>query len=214
MDKANPHCPQTLRSPIALTVGLLMLTGCATTQMGAQYADPQFPPQALRGATILVVCEAPETAIRLICEREIASHLAQLGAKPHIDTSLVNPTPGREPDGRQYLPAARAAGAQAVFSAALRQEPWQANPLPWLNIGIGNWSWSGGGGVAGGVGISMPVGSAQGGIGLAAVASINETANGRMMWTAKATTPGAEASLQISELAKALAESAKQSGLF
>jgi hypothetical protein len=195
----------------ALGLGMSLLAGCATTQLGSQYADPQFPAQALRGATVLVVCEAPETALRLICEREMTSQLAQLGARPLTDAGLATSPAGREPDGRRYLPAARAAGARAVFSTALSQEPGFAAPPPWLSIGLGSWGWSG---VSGGVGVTLPVGGYQSGVGLAAAAVLNDVASGRLMWTAKASTPGAEASQQLADLARVLAEAARQTGLF
>jgi len=208
-----------LERRLAAAIGLLFLSGCASTQLGTQYADPQFPRQTLRGATILVVCEAPELAIKLICENRISSHLTQMGAKPLTDTTLVNPTPGHEPPAGHYLPAAQAAGARAVFSTTLTPDYWQANPMSSFSIGIGGWGGSGGyyggSGVGGGVGVTMPVGATQGGTGLAAVGSIIDVASGRVMWTAKATTsPAADASTQVAEGTKALAEAARQTGLF
>lgn len=204
---------------LAGAVGLLFLSGCASTQLGAQYVDQQFPQQALRGAIILVVCEAPEPAIRLICERQISSQLTQLGARPLTDSTLVNPTPGHEPPASLYLPAAQAAGARAVFSMTLTPDYWRANPMSSVSIGIGGWGGSGGyyggSGVGGGVGVTMPVGTAQGGTGLAAIGSITDVASGRVMWTAKATTaPAADTSAQVAEVTKALAEAARQTGLF
>jgi hypothetical protein len=61
----------------------------------------------------------------------------------------------------------------------------------------------------------MPVGATQGGTGLAAVGSILDVASGRVMWTAKATTaPAADPSAQVAKVTKALAEAARQTGLF
>jgi len=204
---------------LAEAAGLLFLSGCASTQLGAQYVDPQFPRQALRGAVILVVCEAPELAIKLICENQISSQLTQLGARPLTDSRLVNPTPGQEPPPGHYLPAAQAAGARAVFSTTLTPDYWQANPMSSVSIGIGGWGGSGGyhggSGVGGGVGVTMPVGAAQGGTGLAALGSIIDVASSRVMWSAKVTTPpAADFSTQVAEATKALAEVARQTGLF
>lgn len=209
-----------LEQRLAAVLGLLSLSGCASTQLGAQYVDPQFPQQALRGATILVVCEAPELAIKLICENQISSQLTQLGARPLTDSTLVNPVPGHEPPAGHYLPAAQAAGARAVFSTTLTPDYWQASPMSSFSIGIGGWGGSGGyyggSGVGGGVGVTMPVGgAAQGAPGLAAIGAIIDVASGRVMWTAKATTPPtADASTQVAEVTKALAEAARQTGLF
>lgn len=200
-------------------LGLALMGGCAQTQLGAQYADPQFPPQTLRGASILVVCEAPEPAIRLICESQIAGQLTQLGARPLTDPTLVSPTPGREPPPGQYLPAAKAAGARAVFSTTLAPDYRQASPLSSFSIGIGGWGGSGGyyggSGVGGGVGVTMPVGALQGSTGLAAIGSIVEVGSGRVMWSAKASVPPAtDVTSQIAEAAKALVGAARQTGLF
>jgi hypothetical protein len=198
---------------------LALLVGCAQTQLGAQYADPQFPPQTLRGATVLVVCDAPEPAIRLICESQIAGQLTQLGARSLTDATLVNPTPGREPPPTQYLPAARAAGARAVFSTTLAPDYRQASPLSSFSIGIGGWGGSGGyhggSGVSGGVGVTMPVGALQGSTGMAAIGSVVDVASGRVMWSAKASVPPAtDVTGQIAEAAKALVGAARQTGLF
>jgi hypothetical protein len=208
-----------LERRLAAAIGLLSLSGCATTQLGAQYVDPQFPQQTLRGATILVVCEAPEPAIKLICENQISSQLAQLGARPLTDSTLVNPAPGHEPSATHYLPAAQAAGARAVFSTTLTPDYWQASPMSSFSIGIGGWGGSGGyyggSGVGGGVGVSMPVGAGQSTPGLAAISSIIDVPSGRVMWTAKATTPPvADASAQVAEVTKALLDAARQTGLF
>jgi hypothetical protein len=209
-----------LERRLAAVLGLLFLSGCASTQLGAQYVDPQFPQLALRGATILVVCAAPEPAIKLICENQISSQLTQLGARPLTDSTLVNPPPGHEPPAGHYLQAAQAAGARAVFSTTLTPDYWQASPMSSFSIGIGGWGGSGGyyggSGVGGGVGVTMPVGgAAQGAPGLAAIGSIIDVASGRVMWTAKATTPpAADASTQVAEVTKALAEAARQTGLF
>jgi hypothetical protein len=209
-----------LERRLAAAIGLLSLGGCASTQLGAQYVDPQFPQQALRGATLLVVCEAPEPAIKLICESQISSQLTQLGARPLTDSTLVNPTPGHEPPPGHYLPAAQATGARAVFSTTLMPDYWRASPMSSFSIGIGGWGGSGGyyggSGVGGGVGVTMPVGGAAQGVpGLAAIGSVIDVASGRVMWTAKATTPpAADASTQVVEVTKALAEAARQTGLF
>ena len=77
------------RRALTVALSLLLLGGCASTtpQLGAQYVDPQLPRQALRGAAILVVCEATEPAPKLICESQISSQLVLLGARPLTDVS-------------------------------------------------------------------------------------------------------------------------------
>jgi hypothetical protein len=199
--------------------GLALLVGCAQTQLGAQYADPEFPPQTLRGATVLVVCDAPEPAIRLICERQIAGQLTQLGARSLTDATLVDPTPGRAPPPTQYVPAAKAAGARAVFSTTLAPDYRQASPLSSFSIGIGGWvgsgGYHGGSGVGGGVGVTMPVGALQGSTGLAVIGSVVDVASSRVIWSATVSVPpAADVTSQVAEAAKVLAEAVHQTRLF
>lgn len=199
----------------ALAAGVL-LGGCASTQMGAQYLDPQATKQALRGAAVLVVCEAPEPAIRLICEGEVTAQLTQLGAKPLTDPKLVGLTSGREPTPHQYLPAARAAGAQALFSVTLAPDFWRPSPMSAVSLGIGAWGGSGGfSGGSAGVGVSMPVGGSGSASGFAANGSLLDVANGRVLWSASATaSQRGDASVQVGEVVRALTGAVRDTGLF
>src|SRR5215475_5212441 len=45
----------------------LLVGGCASTAIQAQWADPLFAGRSLRGATVLVVCNAHAPAIQRIC---------------------------------------------------------------------------------------------------------------------------------------------------
>lgn len=199
----------------ALAAGVL-LGGCASTQMGAQYLDPQTPRQALRGAAVLVVCEAPEPAIRLICEGEMTAQLTQLGAKPLTDPKLVGLMSGRAPTADQYLPAAKAVGAQALFSVTLAPDFWRPSPTSGVSFGIGAWGGSGGfSGGSAGVGVSMPVGGSAGASGFAASGSLLDVASGRVVWSASATTTrSGDASGQIGELVRTLTAAVREAGLF
>lgn len=199
----------------ALAAGVL-LGGCASTQMGAQYLDPQATKQALSGAAVLVVCEAPEPAIRLICEGEVTAQLTQLGAKPLTDPKLVGLTSGREPTPDQYLPAARAAGAQALFRVTLAPDFWRPSPMSAVSLGIGAWGGSGGfSGGSAGVGVSMPVGGSGSASGFAANGSLLDVASGRVLWSASATaSPRGDASAQVGEVVRALTGAVRDTGLF
>jgi hypothetical protein len=207
-----------LRHPSSLAVlaAGVLLGGCASTQMGAQYLDPQASKQALRGAAVLVVCEAPETAIRLICEGEVTAQLTQLGAKPMTDPKLVGLTSGREPTPVQYLPAAKAAGAQALFSVTLAPDFWRPSPMSAVSFGIGAWGGSGGfSGGSAGVGVSMPVAGSASAPGFAANGSLLDVASGRVLWSASATaSPRGDASAQVGEVVRALTGAVRETGLF
>lgn len=213
----------TLAARIAVAAAALaMAAGCATptTQLGAQYRDPGAPAQALRGATLLVVCEAPEQALKLICESQVSAQLAALAARPVTDARLASPTPGREAPAGAYIAAAQAAVAQAVFNATLAADYSVAASTPTISIGIGGFGGSGGyrgggSGVGGGVGVTLPVGPAAGPAGVAAIGSIVDVASGRVVWSAKAIVPpAADPSAMVAEAARALVAAAAQAGLF
>jgi hypothetical protein len=169
---------------------------------------------------ILVVCEATESAQKVLCERQVSAQLVLQGARPLTDATLVNPTPGREAPAGQYLPAAQAAGARAVFSTTLAPDFSIASATPSFSIGIGGFGGSGGyrggSGFGGGVGVTLPLGGAPGAAaGLAAIGSMVDASNGSVMWTTKAVTPpSADVNGQITEAARALVMSAQQAGLF
>ncbi|MBK6865598.1 MAG: hypothetical protein IPG91_19860 [Ideonella sp.] len=215
----------TLAARIAmLAAAAAVAAGCATptTQLGAQYRDPGAPAQALRGATLLVVCEAPEQALRLICEGQVSAQLAALATRPVTDARIASPTPGREAPAGAYIGAAQAAGAQAVFNATLAADDSVAASTPTISIGIGGFGGSGGyrggggaGGVGGGVGLTLPVGQAPPGHGLSAIGSVVDVASGRVVWSAKAIVPpAADPSAMVAEAARALVSAAAQAGLF
>lgn len=198
--------------------------GCATqtgTVLGAQYVNPQLPAGALRGATLLVVCDAAEQAIKLICETQVSAQLAAIGTRPVTNARLVSPTPGREAPSGAYLAAAQQAGARAVFSTTLVPDYSVVTTAPTFSFGIGGFGGSGGyrgggaGGVGGGVGVTLPAGPATSASGLAAIGSIVDVASGNVMWSAKAVTPpAADPSAMVADAARALVDAARQAGLF
>lgn len=204
----------------AASVLVFAAAGCATpaTQLGAQYVAPNLPPQVLRGATVLVVCDAAETAIRMICESQFSAQLLALGARPVTDARLVSPTPGREAPAGAYIAAAQAAGAHAVFSATLAPDYTVVSSGPTFSFGIGGIGGSGGyrGGsaVGGGVGVTVPAGPATATSGLSAIGSIVDVASGNVMWSAKAVVPPAsDPAAMVADAARVLVGAARQARL-
>jgi len=205
---------------IGLAAALLALVGCASSpQLGATYVDPQLAKGGLRGASVLVVCDAPEPAQRLLCESQVSSQLLQLGARPVTDAALASPSPGREVPASTYVDAARAAGATAILSATLTPDYSLASQTPTFSIGIGGFGASGGyrggSGIGGGVGVNVPVGAPPGQAGVAALASLVDAGSARVLWSAKATTaPGGDATALVTEAIATLAASLRQAGIF
>lgn len=199
-----------------LAASLLVLAGCATTKLDAQWSDPQFVGRSLRGAMVLIVCEAAEVAVRRICQEQLAAQVSAAGARPVMGPDFANPTPGRLMAGDQYLPAARGAGASAVFAAAVAPDASYVTPGPSFGIGIGGFGGGyRGGGVGVGVGVDVPVGAGQVRTAYAANSMLTDVASGRVMWSVKASTPASEdLNAQVAELAKAVVGAAQKSGFF
>jgi hypothetical protein len=186
----------------------LLVAGCASTRLEAQWSDPQFQGRSLRGAKVLVVCDANEPVVRRICQDKLAGQVAASGATPVVGPENVAAGPTD-----RTLAAARGAGATAVFGSTIGPEAVIAGAGPTFGFGIGGVS---GGGVGGGVGISFPFGGGpQVDTGYAANVVVTDVATGRLMWTSKVTT-GAWQDLdtQIGELVKGAVEGAQKAGLF
>jgi hypothetical protein len=62
--------------------GALLMAGCASTQLDAQWVDPQLANSSLRGAKVLVACEAAEAVVKRICQDRLAAEVTAHGATP------------------------------------------------------------------------------------------------------------------------------------
>jgi hypothetical protein len=193
----------------ALAVCALVLTGCASTKLAAQWSDPQFAGRSLRGTRVLVVCAANEPVVRRICQDRLVAEVAAAGATPvqPPEDLAAGPTD-------RTLAAARGANATAVFGTTMGPEAAVVGGGPSFGIGVGGASGSGGsiGGV--GVGISFPFGGGgQVDTGYAANVVVTDVATGRLMWTSKVTTTTWQAvETQIGELVKAAVGAAREAG--
>jgi hypothetical protein len=188
-----------------------LLAACASTQLEAQWSDPSLGPKLLHGARVLVACDAHEVVVRQICQDELAREVVARGATPVFLAPGFPVATDRAIDP-QLLPAAREAGAKAmmVMTVAVAvqdvSQPFQ--------IGIGGFGYGGGGGSAG-VGISAPVGGGRVTSGYSANGRVTDVPSGRLVWTAKATSPpSSDINTQMSELSKAVLGAADKAGLF
>ena len=189
-----------------------LLSACASTQLDAQWADPQFGPGTLRGARVLVACEAYDLTIKRICQDQLAAEVVARGASPLIAADTTNPAPGRPLGDDQYLAEARRAGARAVFTTYIT--PSTVSASPGLSIGIGGFGMSSHG-VGAGVGVSAPIGGGQLTTGYASNSRLTDSTSGKLMWTARATAPPSkDVTTQMSELMKAVFGAADKSQLF
>jgi len=84
---------------------------------------------------------------------------------------------------------------------------------PGFSVGIGGFGI--GRHSAGGVGVSAPIGGGDVTQGYAASARITDAASGRLMWTARASTPpSGDVNAQIADLAKTLGDATAEAGLY
>ena len=60
----------------------LLLSGCAGSQLVAQWNDPQFAGQPARGAKVMVACQAPDVTLRRLCADRLSEQLLTLGMQP------------------------------------------------------------------------------------------------------------------------------------
>jgi hypothetical protein len=204
-----------LATALLIGSGFGLMAGCATTQVNVQWSDPEFAGRSLRGEKVLVVCDAPDPAIRGVCQDEVAAQVRASGATPVIspDAGL---TVGPPPANDKTLAAARAAGAKAILGSTIGPDVTVVNPGPSVGFGLGGFGGSGGGSVMGGsVGIGFPIGGGQATTGYAANLVLTDVATVRVMWTSKVTTPGSQnVGAQIGDLARVGVEAARKAGFF
>jgi hypothetical protein len=194
-----------------LASSVLFVAGCATTRVEAQWRDPQFAGRHLRGAKVLVVCDAKETALKRICEDELAAQVAAAGATAVKGPETASLTVGPPPTNDKTLAAARSAGAKAILGTTIAPDATVVSPGPSVGFGFGGF----GSGVGLGVGMGVPVGPAQTSTAYSADMVLTDVDTVRVMWTGKVTTPASQdINKQISDLAKVGVEAAQKTGLF
>ena len=189
----------------------LALVGCASTVVDTQWRNVELPASYLRGATVMVSCETRDEILRRICEEQVSADLSARGARP------VLPAPGTvaavQPGvaDAQYLPAARDSGAKAVFSVTVGASSTTVSPGVMVSIGGFGFGRNSGGGV----GVAAPIGGGQVSNGYSASGRVTDVASGRLMWTARASTPpSSDVNAQLADLSKSVLDAAGKAGLF
>jgi hypothetical protein len=197
---------------LALLGAAALLAGCATTQMEAQWRDPQVPPLALQGKTVLVVCRGPDLTLERICEDRLAADAQAAGLK----VARAQLPAGTAPTGEDAVRrAASAAGAEIVLVTSLEPAPAELITGSSGSVGVGVGGSSGGYGSrsGAGIGISLPIGGSSG-PGIAASTSVTEVANGKLLWSGRARSPRtASEAEQVNEVARVTIGALKSAGL-
>ena len=187
------------------------LVGCASTQLDAQWVDPQAQPGLLRSAPTLVACDAADAVVRQICQDQLAGEVVARGGSPVFAPQTIEIAPDRPVDA-QLLPAARSAGAKALLVVTIA--PAATDVSPGFSVGFGGFGFGGrSGGV--GVGVAAPIGGGSVTTGYSANARVTDVSNGRLAWTARSTAPpSSDLTAQLGELSKSVMAAADKSGLF
>ena len=194
-----------------LALPAMLSAGCASTDIQAQWTDPEFANRSLQGATVLVDCDAHETALRRICREQLSQQLRAAGAVPVVSDGAEGAADAPGKVSEATLSAAREAGARAVLTSRIAPDAMVVSPRPSIGIGVGSW----GGSVGSSVGVSVPVGGERVNTAYGADLVLTDVASGRMMWTSKVTTPASrDVNAQLAKLAKSGVDAAKQAGLF
>ena len=193
-----------------LLAGALLGAGCASNPQ-AEWTDPQFQGRSLKGAKVLVACDAPEVTVQRTCEDQVASRLSGAGVTPLRATEAGLAAGAVKPD--EALDAARKAGAAAVFTSKVAPDATVASPRSSFGIGIGGFGgYHGGGGAA--VGVSVPVGEAKVNTAFGASMSLIDAASGKLMWSSRATTSASsDVAAQIGKLTDQGIRSAQKAGI-
>lgn len=197
-------------SAAAVVVAAGLLAGCASPQLDAQWRDPGLESNFLRGARVLVACDAFEVVIRQICQDQLASEVTARGATPVFVPPGVAIAPDRPVDA-QLLPVARVAGAKAMLVMTVAVAVNDVSPG--FSLGIGGFGFGRGSGI--GLGADVPIGGGKVTSGYSANGRVTDVANGRLVWTAKATSPASsDVNAQMADLSKAVLGAADEAGLF
>ncbi len=169
----------------------------------------------VRGASVLVACEAPDLTVQRICEDQLAAAVSSRGAKATLNSQLSPagaPPAGNDP----YVAAAKRVGARAIVRMTLSSgQPVAVDSGPSIGIGVGGGS--GGyrsGGFGGSVGIGFPIGGARVSQAFGAETALIDPSNGATMWSGRASSSTAQnVTEQVTELAQTTIGALQGTGL-
>jgi len=198
-------------SGVAIAFFAALAASCASApQLDAQWSDAAAVPGLLHGARVLVACDAAELVVRQICQDRLAGEVAARGATPVFVPPETPIATDRSIDP-QLLAAARASGAKGllVMTVAVAVHDVSAP----VSIGIGGFGFGSSGSV--GMGVSAPVGGGRVTAGYSGNGRVTDVASGRLVWTAKATSPpSSDVDAQLAELSRLVLGAADRAGLF
>ena len=198
----------------AAVLGTALLSACASTPpISAEWTDPGLGPRSglLRGATVLVSCEAQDIAVRNVCTDQLAAEVTARGATPIRVPSDAQVAVDRAIDP-QLVPAARRLNARAVLIVTLTPAATDSGGSG-LSFGIGGFGFGRNSG--GGLGLSGPVGGQRVETGFSANGRVTDVSSAKLVWTASAVAPpSSDLAAQFGALSVSVLNSAEKAGLF
>jgi len=198
---------------VTLLAAALLVAACATSQMEAQWRDPQAGARSMQGKTVLVVCRGLDVTLERVCEDRLAADAQAIGirvARSELPRdAVVDPAAGDV-----LLRAARAVRAEAVLSMWLERSYAAVSPSGGsVGVGVGGGSGGWGGGTGGAIGITLPIGSP--GPALASGTTLTNAVTGKLVWSGRARGSGTvNEPAQLGELTRVTTEALRDTRLF
>jgi len=195
----------------------VVIAGCATTEMTAQWKDPAYG-GVLAGSRVLVLCQARDDTLRRVCEDQWVTRLAAQGVAGIRSYSLPGFPPSGAANPEETAMAGRENGATAVASTQIMLSDFAVvNPGPQVGFGVGGGSgggYRGGGFSVGGIGLSFPVGGATTTRSLSSSTSLVDLASGAVIWSGSATTSASgDVTSQVGALTQVTIDALQKAGL-
>ena len=192
---------------------VVALAACSTARTDLEWRSPDLAASSglMRGSNVLIACEAPDVAIRNVCQDQLAGEVTRRGGRPVFVSESTRLAPDRSLD-EQLLPSARSGNSRAILVVALR--PAVSEPSgSGFSFGLGGFGIGRSSSV--GLGLGGPVGGTRVDTGYAASGRVTDVSTGRLVWTANASAPPSEdLRAQFADLAVAVLDSAGRAGLF
>ena len=197
-----------------LVADSLLLVGCASDNIQAEWTDPEFAGHSLRGEKVLIVCEANAEAVRRICQQQLTTRLTAAGVIPVATEVGGTVSPGTPESNSNLIAAARHGGAKAVWRSTVAPDATVGKPGPTIGFGVGGYGAAGGGVRRAGMGVAVPVGPEQVQTAYGANFVLTDVTTGRVMWTSKVTTPvSSNVAGQMDNLAQSGVAAAQKAGM-
>ena len=199
-----------MRTGLSLTIAAL-ISACASTREDPSTQAVQIADRSIRGATVLVICQAPDAPLAQVCENHFVRSLQQAGVIAMKPSRPIDAQANQDAMQR----AARESGASIIVSSrvSLSAAPVQTlTPAVGGAFGFGRGVWGPGMGVSAAFAVPLPAASHN--TALAAGTVVIDALSGQQIWAFRSGQNGQdEPSVQAAALAGAAVDAMGRSGL-